>query len=199
MLNKEITLNSIEHFMFCPFQWWLIYVENEWEDNIHTIQGNIVHSKVDNPKFIESRGCLRVERSVPLYSDKLGLYGIADLIEYKYKGEKLDSINIIEYKKGKPNEDKQVQLFDGMQLYAQMLCAREIFKCDVSGYIYYASIKKRVKLADENKFSAIFYNVLSQMREFMENCKSPKKNIGKHCNACSLKDVCLPFVGGDGA
>ena len=101
-MNSEITLNSIEHYMFCPYQWWLIYVENEWAENVHIIQGNIVHTKVDDPTFVESRGDLRVERSVPLYSDALGLYGIADLVEYKYKNGELDCVNIVEYKKGSP-------------------------------------------------------------------------------------------------
>ena len=87
--------------MFCPYQWWLIYIENEWVENVHTIQGNIVHSKVDDPNFFESRGNKKIERSVPLYSEKLGLYGIADLIEFNYENNKIKSINIVEYKNRK--------------------------------------------------------------------------------------------------
>lgn len=192
---KEITLNSLEHFMFCPYQWWLIYIENEWVENVHTIQGNIVHSKVDDPNFFESRGNKKIERSVPLYSEKLGLYGIADLIEFNYENNKIKSINIVEYKKGKPDENKQVQIFDGLQLFAQMQCAREIFDCSVNGCIYYATIRKRVNLTNEKIYEEILNKNLKQMREFLENCNIPDKNIGKHCRGCSLKDVCLPKLG----
>ncbi len=195
MLDNEITLNSLEHYVFCHYQWWLNIVENEWVDNIHTIQGEIVHSKVDDKNFCESRGNVRVERSVPLFSDALGLYGIADLIEYKKNDGKLVKINIVEYKKGAPDKNKQIQIFDGLQLYGQMVCARAIFGCQVDGYIYYASIRKRIKLKDENFFAQLLEKTLNEMRTFLATKQVPNKNIGKHCNACSFKDICLPFVG----
>lgn len=195
MLDNEITLNSLEHFVFCPYQWWLCYVQSEWTDNIHTVQGKVVHSKVDDKRFCESRGDVKIERSVPLFSDKLGLYGIADLVEYVYINSKLSKIIVVEYKKGRPDNNKQVQKFDGLQLYAQVVCAKEIFNCKVEGYIYYVSIKKRVKLKDEEFYANLLTKILTQMREFLATKQIPNKNIGKHCNACSLKDVCLPFVG----
>ena len=117
-MEYEITLNSLEHYMFCKYQWWLNYVENEWLDNIHTTLGDIVHRHVDNKTFIETRNNVRTYRSVPVYSDKFNLYGIADLVEYDYRNGL--TINVVEYKKGKPTESKEVQVYDGLQLYAQI-------------------------------------------------------------------------------
>lgn len=199
MSNNEITLNSLEHYIFCPYQWWLIYVENEWAENIHTVQGDIVHAKVDDAHFYESRGATRIERSVPLFSEKFRLYGIADLMEFIYNGDKLKNIKVVEYKKGLPSDNGEVTAFDGLQLYAQMVCAREIFGCEVDGYIYYASIRKRVKLKNEEVFDNLLQQTLTEMREFQQNGCVPVKNKGKHCNACSMKEVCLPFVGGHNA
>ena len=194
-MNNEITLNSLEHYMFCPYQWWLIYVENEWVDNTHTILGDILHTKVDDPNFIEKRGDLRIERSVPLYSDELNLYGIADLIEFHYQNDILKSITIVEYKKGIPTEDKQTQVFDGLQLYAQMYCAKEIYKCEVKGCIYYGSIRKRVFINKLDFYDKLLKDTLNDMRSFFAQKTLPLKNKGKHCNACSLKEICLPFAG----
>lgn len=192
----EITLNSLEHFCFCQYQWWLIYVENEWQDNLHTTLGDIVHAKVDIPTFSEKRKDVLIKRSVPLYSDKYDLYGIADLVEYTKKGQDIVKINVVEYKKGKPEDDSKVQTFDGLQLYAQMICLREIHGCEVNGYIYYASIKKRVQLKDEAFFEKLLQKTLAQMREYLQNKKIPQKNISKSCRGCSMNEICLPHIGG---
>lgn len=104
----EITLNGLEHFCFCKYQWWLLYTENEWLSNVHTTLGDIIHSRVDIPSFVEKRKNVLVKRSVPVYSDKLNLYGIADLVEYIKQDDKISKINVIEYKKGKPQENGSV-------------------------------------------------------------------------------------------
>ena len=194
-MEYEITLNSLEHYMFCKYQWWLNYVENEWLDNIHTTLGDIVHRHVDNKAFIETRNNVRTYRSVPVYSDKFNLYGIADLVEYDYRNGL--TINVIEYKKGKPTENKEVQVYDGLQLYAQMLCLKEIHNCEVNGYIFYDSIKRRVKLKNVDYFHKLLLSTIEEMRESISRRLPPKKNEGKHCRACSMYEVCLPCCVGE--
>ncbi len=192
-MDYEITLNSLEHFCFCKYQWWLNYIENEWMDNIHTTLGNIVHSKVDDRTFIENRNGVEIRRSVPVFSNELNLYGIADLVEYdRNKGLK---INVVEYKKGKPKDNGDVQDFDGLQLFAQMVCLKEIHKCEVNGYIFYDSIKRRIKLKDEPYFKNLLLLILNEMRQYIKNKSMPPKNIDKHCRACSVYEICLPYIG----
>ena len=188
----EITLNSLEHFCFCKYQWWLLYSENEWLSNVHTTLGDIVHSRVDIPSFVEKRKNVLVKRSVPIYSNNFNLYGIADLVEYIKQDNKISKINVVEYKKGKPQENGSVQVYDGLQLYAQMCCLREIHNCEVHGFIYYASIKRRVELKDEEYFNDLLTKTLAEMRQYIKNQTIPPKNISKQCKSCSMYEICLP-------
>lgn len=190
----EITLNSLEHFCFCKYQWWLLYTENEWLSNVHTTLGDIIHSRVDIPSFVEKRKNVLVKRSVPVYSDKLNLYGIADLVEYIKQDDKISKINVIEYKKGKPQENGSVQIYDGLQLYAQMYCLREIHNCEVRGFIYYAAIKRRVELKDETYFDNLLIKTLEEMCQYIKNKNIPPKNISHQCKSCSMYEICLPIL-----
>ncbi len=190
----EITLNSLEHFCFCKYQWWLLYTENEWLSNVHTTLGDIVHSKVDIPSFVEKRKNVLVKRSVPIYSNKLDLYGIADLVEYIKENDNISKINVVEYKKGKPQENGSVQIYDGLQLYAQMLCLKEIHGCEVHGFIYYASIKRRVELKNEQFFDELLIKTLKEMRQYINNQNIPPKTISKQCKSCSMYEICLPIL-----
>lgn len=76
-----LPLSGIQHFAYCKRQWGLIHVERQWIENLSTAEGRILHQRVDDPYFIESRGHVKTVRSIPLLSKTLGLYGVADLIE----------------------------------------------------------------------------------------------------------------------
>jgi len=188
-MREETILSELEHFCFCKYQWWLNYVENEWLENTHTILGDIVHARVDDPNFIEKRNGVEIHRSVQVYSRKYKLYGIADLVEYSR-----DRIKVIEYKKGKPDENGEIKQGDGLQLYAQMLCLRENDDRQVEGYIYYDTIRRRVKLKNEDFYHNLLENVLVEMETIITNGEIPPKTIGKHCRACSVCEICLPFT-----
>lgn len=188
-MREETLLSELEHFCFCRYQWWLNYVENEWLDNSHTILGDIVHAKVDDPNFVEKRKGVITKRSVQVYSKKYNLYGIADLVEYSK-----DEIKVVEYKKGKPDNDGEIKQGDGLQLYGQMLCLREIDNRLVEGYIYYDTIRKRVKLKNEEFYQNLLIQTLNGMEDIIKNSIIPAKNIGKHCHACSVCEICLPFI-----
>ena len=76
-----LPLSGIQHFAYCKRQWGLIHVERQWVENLRTAEGRLLHQRVDDPYFAESRGYVKTVRSVPLLSKTLGMYGIADLIE----------------------------------------------------------------------------------------------------------------------
>ena len=191
-MRNEVLISELEHFQFCKYQWWLNYVENEWLDNTHTILGDIVHINVDDPNFVEKRKGVQICRSVQVFSREYNLYGIADLVEYED-----DKIRVIEYKKGKPSESGEVKPSDGLQLYAQMICLRENDPRPVEGYIYYDSIRRRVKLKHEDFYLSRLVHVLAEMEIIIEENIIPEKNIDKHCRACSVCEICLPHIKGD--
>lgn len=69
-----LPLSGIQHFAFCERQWGLIHVESQWVENLPTAEGRLLHKRVDDPYFTESRGDVKTVRSVPLLSKALGLY-----------------------------------------------------------------------------------------------------------------------------
>ena len=42
-----LMLSGIQHFTFCKRQWALIHIENQWSENIRTIEGNIYEKAHD--------------------------------------------------------------------------------------------------------------------------------------------------------
>ncbi len=46
-----ISLSAIQHWAYCPRQCALIHVEQDFEDNVHTMRGQAVHRLVDEPRY----------------------------------------------------------------------------------------------------------------------------------------------------
>lgn len=75
-----VSLSALQHYAFCPRQCALIHNEQAWTENYLTAQGRMLHERVDNGEPETRRG-IRFERSVHLSAQKLGLTGIADMVE----------------------------------------------------------------------------------------------------------------------
>jgi CRISPR-associated exonuclease Cas4 len=88
-MNSEpldpIPLSALQHRAYCPRQCALIHVEQVFEENIFTQRGQALHKRVDYPGF-ELRDGLRIERALPLFCDRLGLVGKADVVEFMPDG-----------------------------------------------------------------------------------------------------------------
>ncbi|MCL2063264.1 MAG: CRISPR-associated protein Cas4 [Candidatus Cloacimonetes bacterium] len=198
-MYDRLPISTIKQYAYCKRRFGLMYIDNEFLDNFKTIEGNIFHEKVNDPFFNEKRGEKYYSRSVPVYSDRLGLYGVCDIIEF-LKDEKgvslptqkgLWKINPIEYKNGKPEKSRA----DEMQLCAQAMCLEEMFSIDIlSGDIYYGKLRKRVNvlLSDELRLSV--EKIALDIHQLMEKSFIPQKPEGQNCNLCSMIDICLPRV-----
>ena len=79
--DDMLMLSGIQHFRFCPRQWALIHIEQQWEDNRLTAEGHILHKRVDDPFYRQKCGDYISLRSVSIASHQLGLYGITDVVE----------------------------------------------------------------------------------------------------------------------
>ena len=79
--DELLPLSGIQHYVFCPRQWYLIHVECLWEENHLTMQGHHLHERVHQPEQSQRRGNVVTLRSVPLASSQLGLYGYSDAVE----------------------------------------------------------------------------------------------------------------------
>lgn len=207
MRNDEIAIRSIQHYLYCPHRWGLLEIDCAWSENAFVTKANIMHNRVHDPdrKYI-SKG-KHVLTAVSVYNDlpQYNLYGVVDCLELTEDSDgqivlgdnhkKYDAC-IVEYKPTKPknmdyNED------DLMQVFAQKICVDYIFGCNCKGMIYYADVKKRIKLPLAENYEV--YNdklkkILTEMRNFLGNGTIPTVRIKQKCSGCSMKDMCMPKI-----
>ena len=76
-MDDLLPLSALQHYLYCPRQCALIHLEGVWEENRFTAEGRLLHRRVD-AGLPGARGGVAEDRSVPVRSERLGLYGIAD-------------------------------------------------------------------------------------------------------------------------
>jgi CRISPR-associated exonuclease Cas4 len=186
-----LLLSGIQHFAFCERQWGLIHVENQWVENVRTVEGKNLHQRVDDPYFTEIRGDVKVVRSVPLVSQTLGLYGVADVIELQKVPEDNSGVrySIVEYKRGKPKPDDR----DEVQLCAQAICLEEMLAIALDyGYLYYGETKHRHKVEFNETLRTRVKDLAERMHNLFAKGETPQPVKDKRCKNCSMADICVP-------
>ena len=201
MYNEDefLQLSGIQHFAFCRRQWALIHIEMQWKENLRTVEGQILHENAHNPEMNEKRGNVIVVRAMPVHSRKMGVSGECDVVEF-HKSDKGAHINgregvyqlvPVEYKRGEPKSDN----IDILQLAAQALCLEEMFCTDINyGYIYYGETRHRLKVDFDDEIRNEVVKLFEEMHLYYRRGYTPKVKISKKCNACSLKDLCVPVL-----
>jgi CRISPR-associated exonuclease Cas4 len=188
MIAVEIVLiSAIEHFSYCPRQCGLIHLEGVWDENVLTLKGRRVHERADEPQSrIEGR--VRVERGLPLWSERHGLQGRADVVEFPLDGS-MQPIPV-EYKLGKaPAKPRH----EALQLCAQALCLEEMLGVQVAhGALFYASSQKRVEVAIDHGLRERTLEVVEGIRDMLASLRMPEPANDRRCPRCSLVDACLP-------
>lgn len=64
--DDMLMLSGIQHFLFCPRQWALIHIDQQWNENRLTTEGHLLHSNVDNPSYRQKNGDTITLRSVSI-------------------------------------------------------------------------------------------------------------------------------------
>lgn len=199
--DDYLLLSGIQHFIFCQRQWALIHIEQQWEENFRTIDGKIMHKNVHDSNFHEKRGDIIITRAMAVSSSRLGISGECDAVEFKKSKNGINIFGIegkysvipVEYKRGEPKENES----DIMQLMAQALCLEEMLCCEIPfGYMYYGTTKHRLRIVFDNELRQRTEKALTEMRELYQRKHTPKVKPTKACNACSLKNICLPVICG---
>lgn len=192
-----LLLSGIQHFVFCKRQWALIHIEQQWQENLRTIEGEILHEKTHDNSIKEKRGDLIVSRGMGIFSRSLGITGTCDVVEL-YKAS--DGVNIfgrsgtykpvpVEYKRGKPKEDD----CDMLQLCAQAMCLEEMLLCEIpEAFMFYGETKRRLKIILDDGLRGRVKAICNEMHELYDKRYTPKVKIFKSCKSCSLTGVCIP-------
>lgn len=83
--NEEdyLQLSGLQHFSFCRRQWALIHLEQQWAENLLTVQGNILHEKAHDGDIRELRGDVLTTRGMKIHSPTLGVSGECDVVEFR--------------------------------------------------------------------------------------------------------------------
>lgn len=194
-----LMLSGLHHFAFCKRRWALVHLENQWEDNVKTVEGNIMHEICHDTDFSESRGNLMIIRGLYLSSYKLGVTGQCDVVEFTLRNDEKGAVLFgrkgtwdvcpVEYKKGKPIAG----LTDISQLCGQALCLEEMFACKIDyGYLYYGETRKRQKVIFTDELREQVKTMINEMHEYYRRGYTPKVKTTPKCKSCSLKNLCLP-------
>lgn len=201
MYNEDeyLMLSGIQHFSFCRRQWALIHIEQQWSENYRTVDGKIFHDKAHDRFATEKRGGQIISRGMPVFSSTLGISGECDVVEFH---ENINGVNIngregkyaiipVEYKRGEPKKDNS----DILQLTAQAMCLEEMFLCSVEkGYLYYGETRHRIEVLFSEELRSEVSAMFKEMHDYFSRRYTPKVKWSKACNACSLKDICLPVL-----
>ncbi len=200
--DSLLLLSGIQHMAFCERQWALIHIEQAWAENVRTVEGQHLHERTDDPFLNETRKNIRVVRAMPIVSHKLGLRGVADVVEFQREEKYLEGITIqlekrrgwwklypVEYKRGRPKSDDR----DAVQLCAQAISLEEMLKINISrGFLFYGQTKHRVEVLLDSALRERVQELSARMHELFSVGITPKAEKGKHCAQCSLIEICQP-------
>ena len=190
-------LSGLQHFQFCKRQWALIHIEQQWEEDVRTIEGQHLHEKADQPFIQEKRGSKLIVRAMPVQSRVLRISGICDVVEFVQDAEGVELVGVpgtykaypVEYKRGRPKKGDE----DVIQLAAQAMCLEEMLLCQVDrGYLYYDQIKHRVEVPITQLLRDNVKRMAKEMHQYYDNRYTPKVQTGPFCKNCSLQHICLP-------
>lgn len=204
MSEIEITIRSIQHFLYCPHRWGLLEIDQAWAENSFVTKANLLHEVVHDPNnHITSRG-KKIFNSVKVYNDlpELNIYGVLDTLEAipSPSGVSIASTNqtyelcIVEHKPTKPKSGDYNQ-DDLIQVFAQKICIDYIFNTDCRAEIFYHDVRRRYPLPLKEYYSeymSMLRESLQIMRGYILSGYIPKIEKNKNCNGCSMKDLCMP-------
>ena len=192
-----LMISGIQHFTFCRRQWALIHVENQWKENLRTIEGKIVHERCHDESFTEKRRGLLICRGMRVFSSRMGITGQCDVVEFVQSEsgavlsgrEGLWQPCPVEYKRGKPKQDES----DILQLCAQAMCLEEMLCCGIpEAHLFYDEIHRRERVELTEELRQKVQEIFVEMHSYYDRGYTPKVKSSQKCRSCSLKDLCLP-------
>lgn len=194
---NEATLSALQHFAYCRRQWGLIFLERQWTENARTAEGQLFHQTAHHGPESETRGDLLILRGLRVASPPLRLGGVCDVVEFHRSPSGISLAGReglwlpypVEYKKG----SDQTQESDEVQLCGQALCLEEMLCCQIpEGSLFYGETRRRTRVTFDETLRQRTLDLLHELLGYMDRGYTPGAKFRKGCNACSLRDICLP-------
>lgn len=190
MYNEDelLPLSSLQHMVFCPRQCALMFIEQVWDENRLTVEGRIFHERV-HELGQETRGDARISRGVFIRSPRLGIVGIADVVEFHRKPDGTWLPFPVEYKRGKPKADD----CDKVQLCAQAICLEEMLSTSIpAGALFYGQTRHRLDVVFDEALRRETEEAARRAHALIASGRTPPPVYEKRCESCSLMSECLP-------
>ena len=183
--EEFIPISALQHFVYCPRQCALIHTERQWAENALTAEGRLLHERVDDGGA-SRRGEVTTSRSVAIRSTRLGLSGIADVVETRDGGAPYP----VEYKRGRPKTHRA----DEVQLCAQAVCLEEMLAVSVpEGALYYGKNRRRQVVVFDMALRRLTEETAERTHSLLRSRRTPAADYhARKCGRCSLQDICLP-------
>lgn len=194
-----LQLAGLQHFAFCRRQWALIHIEHQWQEDWRTIDGQLFHQHAHDTGSRERRGNTLTIRGLSILSRTLGVSGQCDVVEFHldehgvplHGEEGLWTPYPVEYKRGS-GQSKEA---DALQLCGQAMCLEEMLCCDVpEGALFYGETRRRSMVVFDKELRTTVRSMLAEMHQLYKRGCTPKVKPSTACNACSLKELCLPAL-----
>ena len=80
--HESVLISALNEYVFCPRRCGLKYIDGYWADNEHTAVGTLLHDHADLPGYETDAG-VTLLRGLPLFSERYGLSGKADIVEVR--------------------------------------------------------------------------------------------------------------------
>ena len=183
--GELVPLSALQHMLYCPRRCALIHNERQWLENRFTAEGRILHERTDAGGR-ERRSGVTIEHSVPLRSLRLGVTGVADVVEIHADGRPFP----VEYKRGRPGAHRA----DEVQLCAQAMCLEEMLDRSVpEGALFYGRNRRRKVVEFDPELRTLTERVAADTRSMLAAGDTPPPVFeARKCNGCSLREVCQP-------
>ena len=184
--EEIVMISALQHYSYCPRQCALIYVEQVFDENLYTLLGRRVHERAHDTDRALEEG-VRIERGLSLFSERLGLVGKADVVEFNSCGTPYP----VEYKSGPRRGSKH----DDVQLCAQAMCLEDMLDRDVPrGAIYHYASRRRREIVFDAELRSATEEVIREVRRLLTTATVPPPVADARCPKCSLFDACMPFA-----
>jgi len=216
-----LAIRHLNDLLFCERRAALHVNEQLWQHNQFTVEGIHAHQRVDRPRKSKESDAVTAT-SVWLVSRRLGLIGKADTIEFHRPESQvalladatptpaapcepavgsaglrsLASEAIcglvpfpVEFKRGR----RKRWYRDDVQLCAQALCLEEMLGVVVPrGAIFHVKSRQRREVVFDAELRRTTEAAVQRLRQLVTQGTTPLAKYSKKCDACSLKEICLP-------
>lgn len=179
-----IPISMLNALAYCPRRFAYEYIQSEMLINEHVFEGSLRHQGIDLGGMAWLGHSVQ-ERRVYVWSERLKIAGICDLVE-----QKDGRIYPVEYKKGRPGRWEN----DHIQLCAQAICLEERLQISIaSGAIFYFTNRRREEVLFSAELRSELEEIVALAHQLAQNQSLPPP-IDKpaKCRDCSLQPICLP-------